>query len=104
MCSATFYIIWYTLNKIAHFKSVPLLFTVSSIFGDKIVHIVLSKLFRYFLHYLVYFETKSCTMVFQVYSFLHSQKLFQGKIIHTMAYKYFTALLYTFICFLECEF
>ena len=65
MCSATFYIIWYTLNKIAHFKSVPLLLTVSSIFWEKIVHMIFSKLFRYFLHYLVYFETKSCTMVFK---------------------------------------
>ena len=33
-----FYDVWYTLNKIAYFRSVPLLFIVSSIIGDKIVH------------------------------------------------------------------
>ena len=74
-------------------------------FETKLCMMVLPKLFRYFLHYLVYFEIKSCTMVFQVCSFLHSHSFnyFKAKVYKQCHYNILQPYC-ILLCFVECEF
>ena len=62
------------------FKSVPLLFTIHSIFGDKIVHDVSSKTVPLLFTPSNIFWKKSFTMVFQICPFIHSLNQFKAKL------------------------